>query len=120
MMFIGNNNGPFVSDAFYLESIYIGKRLSAGSVQISPESPREITADLGVPVEGTPTAANFTFFQNSTALDIDSAAIRGESKLVVYLADDLEIPRDVLDVPVWQLPYNGNDDITGAGNSWIP
>lgn len=117
MMFIGNNNGPFVSNAFYLDYIHIGDRLDVRSVQISPDSPREIIADLGVPVGGIPTTANFSFLQNDNSLEIDSVAIRGESTLLVYLAEDINIPREVLDVPSWILSYSGNDEISDvAGN----
>lgn len=119
MMFVGNNNGPFVSDAFYLESIHIGDQLAVESVQISPDSPGEIIADLGVPVTGAPTASNFVVLQNGTSLAIDSVAIRNASNLVVYLGEDIALPREVTDVPTWLLGYNGGDEIKDAGGSLL-
>lgn len=118
-IFIGNNNGPFVSDAFYLDKIHIGDRLNASAAYICPDNPAEICVDLGMPVTGVSNASNFTMMQDASSLEIDSVTIRNENTLVVHLQEEIGLPRDVMNLPTWQLGYNGNDEIRDADGNLL-
>lgn len=109
----------FTGKVFYLDYIKMGETLGVDKVELNPNAPNEVLANMGVPVTGVPTKSNFSVTKNGVLMPLDTVYIRDERNLVIKLKETLDLPRDVMNLPLIKIGYNGNDAIKDAGNSTL-